>query len=259
MDIKILKKSPKKLVFVLDGTTPAFANALRRIMISEVPTLAVEHVDITMNNSVLFDEVVAHRMGLIPFVFDPKKFVRIDECKCKGKGCASCQVVFAVEKTGPCMIHSGDLKSSNRAVKPIDPNILILELLKGQSLKMESVARLGTGQEHAKWQAANAVYSYYPELEINNAEKAKKSIKSCPRNVLAVKGNKVQLTDPEECNLCMACEEESGEAIKVKANENKLIFRVETMSGLEPKEIVLQAIDILEKKADEFKKEAAKL
>ena len=129
MKIKILEKKGDKLTFQLDNATPGFANALRRIMITEVPNLAVEWADIHDNNSILFDEVIASRLGLIPLKFDPTKFVSNEECKCGGKGCPLCQVVLALDKDGPGIAYSGDLKSSNKDVKPISPNFPIVELL----------------------------------------------------------------------------------------------------------------------------------
>lgn len=208
MKLKVAKKGKDAIQMTIDGITPSFANSLRRIMIAEVPTLAIEHVDITKNNSALFDEVLAHRLGMIPLVFDPKKFNAPGECSCRGKGCPSCQVVFAVEKSTPGMVTSGDLKSSNKAVKPTDTGFPVVELLDNQQLKLEAIAQLGRGADHIKWQAAIASYGYEDDA---------------------------------------------------KGNPKTFTFTVESTSGLPPEEIVAQAVEILEGKAAEFKKEAAKL
>lgn len=253
MNIKITKKKGEFLEFVLDGVTPAFANALRRIMVSEVPTLAVEHVDFEDNSSILYDEIIAQRLGLIPLVCDPEKFNFTDECKCKGKGCPSCQVVFALEKTGPGIAHSGDMKSSNKAVKPTSPKFPITELMKNQPLKFSAVARLGIGKKHVRWQAANAAYQYYPELVESGAKTA---ASKCPKGCLKVKGSKVALADPLKCDLCMSCQ---AHGVKIIGRDDKFIFHVESVSGLVPAYIVSKAAQILIQKADEFKKQAAKL
>jgi DNA-directed RNA polymerase subunit D len=261
MKVHVLKKKGDTLVFVLEGATPAFANALRRIMISEVPTLAIEWVDFHINDSVLFDEMVAHRLGLIPLTFDPRKFNLKEECKCKGKGCPLCEAAFALEKKGPAIVHSGDLKSLNRAVKPTSPSFPIVELLKNQNIKFDARAQLGTGRQHAKWQAANASYQYYPELEVSKGcktQELRKAVSECPKGVLSLKGSRLVLKDPAKCDLCLKCESVS-ECIKLRANPEKFIFRVETVSGLNPAEIVEQAGDILTAKAEAFKKDAGKL
>lgn len=261
MKAKILQKKGDKLSFLLEGASPAFANALRRIMISEVPTLAIDEVHIADNTSVLFDEVIAHRLGLIPLAFPPRRMNLPGECRCKGKGCPLCQAVLKLNATGPVMAYSGNLKSSNKAVKPIDSKIPIVELLKGQGIKLQAVARMGLGQDHIKNQAANAAYQYYPELETNGAkgrDELKRIMETCPKGALAVRGNKLILKDPLNCDICRSCEE-AGTWVRIKGNPNKFIFRVESVSGLNPRDIVIKASEILQEKARDFKKELAKV
>ena len=165
MKVKITKKKKDRLEFVLEGASISFANALRRIMISEVPVLAIDWLEVHANNSAFFDEMISQRLGLIPLVFDSSKFNFQDDCKCKKKGCPSCQVVFALERKGPAIVYSGAMKSSNKSVHPTSPDFPILELLEWHSIKLEAVARMGTGKEHAKFQAANASYQNYPEAK----------------------------------------------------------------------------------------------
>ena len=254
MKIRILRKKGAMLEFLLEGTDPAFANSLRRIMISEVPTLAVQWADIHDNNSALFDEVLSHRLGLIPIKLDPKKFNTPDACTCKGKGCPLCQVVFVLNKKGPSIAVSGDLISSNKRIAPIDPNIPIVELLEGQSVRLEAVARLGIGTTHAKHFAANASYQYYPRIKASgSAAELKKAAKACPKGVLSLKGNKLVLNDPVKCDLCRRCME-SAKGVEVKGDEGTIIFRVESISGLNPEDIVSKAAEILQARASEFKK-----
>jgi len=259
MKVKILDKKPDRISFLLEGSTPAFANALRRIMVSEVPVLAMEWVDIHDNNSILFDEVIASRMGLIPLKFDPTKFNPAEECKCGGKGCPLCQAVFALEKNGPGTAYSGDMKSSNKDVKPISPNFPIVELLKNHNIKLEAVAHLGIGKKHARFQAANAAYQYYPEVVVKDPAKAKKAIKECPSGVLAVRGGKVIITDPAKCDLCRACAEASDGGLEIRGDPTRFVFSVESISGLDAAYIVTKAAEILGGKAEGFKKELAKL
>lgn len=258
MKVKVLSKKGRKLSFLLEESTPAFANALRRIMISEVPTLAIEHAEVYDNGSVLFDEILVHRLGLIPLKFDPGKMNAQDACRCGGKGCSLCQVVFALEKTGPGMVYSGDLKSSNRMVKPVDLKTPLVELLKGQHVKLEAVARIGVGSEHAKWQAANAVYQYYPEA-VGECEICSECAKACPSNLLTKKGKKTVLKDPTKCNLCKKCEEACRGKFKLGGKEDAFIFSVDSISGLEPDYIVTQSAEILKNRIEEFRKELVKV
>lgn len=253
--IKILSKTNEKCRFLLEDVTPDFANALRRIMISEVPTLAIEYVDFIENTSALFDEIIAHRLGMIPLEFDPKKFNFAEECKCKGKGCSLCEVVFVVNKKGPGVVYSGDLKSSNKDVKPTSPNFPIVELLEGHIVKFEAVARLGIGKNHIKWQAANASYQYLPELK-ESGENPKRAVSICPKGALELKGDKLVFKDPYACDLCKMCE---IAGVKIEGNKTKFIFSVETVSGLKPEYIISKSAEIIQEKAKEFKRELSKI
>ncbi len=158
MKVKVLEKSDYKMKVLIEGITTGLASELRRIMISEIPTMAIEWVDFHANDSILWDEIIAHRFGLIPLTFDPKYFNFKDECQCNGKGCSRCQVTFALKKIGPCMVYSGDLKTTDDRVKPVFDKIPIVELMDGQELELEAIAELGLGKNNAKWQGAVVGY-----------------------------------------------------------------------------------------------------
>ncbi len=135
-------------------------NSLRRLAISEVPTLAIDDVVILENSSVMHDEAVAHRLGLIPLRTDPGRFVMPHECDCKSTlGCSKCRVLLVLdaeanEKT--LVVTSGELVSEDEMVKPVSKDIPIIVLAPNQKLKFEAYARLGTGKDHAKWQPTSA-------------------------------------------------------------------------------------------------------
>jgi len=160
LKVKILEKSDYRMKLQIEGITTAMAGELRRIMISEIPTMAIEWVDFHTNDSILWDEIIAHRLGLIPLTFDPKFFNFKDECQCEGKGCTRCQVAFALKRTGPAMVYSGDLKTTDDRVKPVFDKIPIVELMDGQELELEALAELGLGKNHAKWQGAIVGYKF---------------------------------------------------------------------------------------------------
>ncbi len=244
MKVSLLKQSKERVQFVLSDASTALANALRRIMISEVPTLAVDHCNIQDNTSVLFDEILSHRVGLIPLEFPA------------GKLKADQEVVLALEKTGPCIVYAKDFKISHKDVKPVHPDAVVVELLPEQAVKLDAVARIGLGKEHAKWQAANVGYQHYPQVEVNNATKAKKYISENGIVSLSTKSG-VAVEDPTQVDV-IGLEDPEG-SFKVTGNPKKFVFTVETISGLEPKEIILQAVSILGEKAEELKKQLKEL
>jgi DNA-directed RNA polymerase subunit D len=79
--IKVLERTKDTIKFSVEGIKPSFANALRRIMISEVPTMAIEWVDFKKNDSAMYDEILAHRLGLIPLTYDKKAYKLPEECR----------------------------------------------------------------------------------------------------------------------------------------------------------------------------------
>jgi DNA-directed RNA polymerase subunit D len=160
MKVEVLEKNGSEIKFSIQGITPAFANALRRIMFFEVPTMAIEWVDFKKNDSALPDELLANRLGQMPLTFDKKAYSMPDDCKCEGKGCSKCQVELVLKKKGPAIVYSGDLKSRDKDVQPVFDKIPLDELFEGEELQFEAVAQLGLGKEHVKWQAAVVGYSY---------------------------------------------------------------------------------------------------
>lgn len=221
MKIQILEKSPMRIKFLLEDSNVAFANALRRVMKSEVPVMAIEDVDIEENTSGLFDEVLAHRLGLIALTFDRNIYNMRQDCKCGGKGCSRCQVALVLEKHGPCMVKAGDMKSTADDVRPVDPNVPIVELLEGQRLRFEAYAQLGVGTDHIKWQAAHISYRYKPAK---------------------FRGDLKELNNIDDDKL----------------DETSFIFDVESVSGLSAREVIEAALDVLEERTGEFESEVKK-
>lgn len=167
-----MKKTKENMSFSVKGMTSGLAGELRRIMISEIPTMAIEWVDFHKNDSVLWDEIIANRLGLIPLTYDTKFHRMKDDCRCSGKGCVHCQVTLVLKKKGPCMVYSGDIVPSDKKVKPVYDKIPIVELMEGQELEFEATAQIGLGKEHAKWQGAVVGYREDKDKFIFNVESA---------------------------------------------------------------------------------------
>ncbi len=251
MNIKMLEKSEMRIKFLLEKSNPAFANALRRVLKSEVPTMAIEYVDFEENTSGMFDELVAHRLGLIPLAFDTKSYNLKSECKCGGKGCSRCEVVLVLEKQGPCTVKSSDMKSTDDSVYPIDKDIPVIELLDDQRLKFEATAQLGLGIDHIKWQAASVGYQYSPTVKVNSEKADPKIADICPTHVFEKKDGRVKVVAEDKCILCMHCVEAS-EGVTVTSDETALIFDVESVCGLPVKEVLDRALEIIEERSEDF-------
>ncbi|HXX73238.1 MAG TPA: DNA-directed RNA polymerase subunit D [Candidatus Acidoferrales bacterium] len=263
MEIKILEEKDNSLRFLLGGVSHAYANALRRAMIAEVPAMAIDDVIILENTSVLYDEVIAHRLGLIPLKTDLDAFVLPEECDCKSElGCSKCRASFTLEVESveePVMVYSSDLKGDSAAV-PVSGNIPIVKLGPAQRLKLELYAKLGRGLEHAKWQPVSAcAYKYLPKVTVNsdNLENPEQVIQVCPADVYVPDpDSRIAVRDELACTLCMDCvqravpiDPKKAFPIKIESDENSFIFNIESTGCMAPRRIVTEASRVLGKKA----------
>ncbi|MHA1304535.1 MAG: DNA-directed RNA polymerase subunit D [Candidatus Heimdallarchaeaceae archaeon] len=262
MDIDLIEMLPNSIKFILSDTSLAFANAIRRIAIADVPTLVIEDVYVLRNTSPLFDEFIAQRLGLIPLKYDEDTFKLNfrDECDCGGIGCNLCTVTLTLSKeTGQeqTMVYSGDLVSAQEGVEPINNKIPIVKLGPNQALELECMAQLGTGKEHAKWQPVSAMgYQFYPIIEVDQSKikDPKAIVNACYRAVFEEEGGKLKVANPLNCNLCGYCLEfAEPDSIKIKSDSSKIIFSFEINGGISSSSIMVKSGEILLSKIDEFK------
>jgi DNA-directed RNA polymerase subunit D len=144
--LDVITKDSEKIALKLKGVPLQYANALRRVCLNGVPVFAIDTVDILENTSVLPDEGLAHRLGLIPLKTDLSKYNESDKILL---------VLDSGESEETRSVLSGELSSEDESVKPVSEKIPIVQLAPGQKIKIECYARLGRGTEHAKWNASN--------------------------------------------------------------------------------------------------------
>ena len=154
--IRILERDNNHIVIEFVDIPRQYVNALRRLSISQVPTFAIDDIVILENSSVMHDEAIAHRLGLIPLRTDLERFVMPHLCDCKSTlGCSKCRVLLVLDAESQDktkVITSAELISEDEVVKPVNNEIPIVSLAPAQKLKFEAYARLGIGKSHAKWQ-----------------------------------------------------------------------------------------------------------
>ena len=157
--LDVITKDSEKISIKLKGVTLQYANALRRVCLNGVPVFAIDTVDIIQNTSVLPDEGLAHRLGLIPLKTDLKRFNEPSKCDCQSEsGCSNCKILLVLdsgEAEESRSVLSSELSSEDETVKPTSDKIPIVQLAPGQQIKIECYARLGRGTEHAKWNSSN--------------------------------------------------------------------------------------------------------
>lgn len=261
MEVEVLEKDEKNLRLIVKGVDVPFINALRRIIISEVPCMAIDEVVMIENSSILQDEIIAHRLGLIPLKTDLDSYNLPEECPCKSEfGCNLCRVTLTLDveaKEGTRTVYSGELKSENPEITPVSEKIPIIKLAKGQKLRLEAYARLGKGKNHAKWQPVSmCAYKYFPKIEISKqCDACGKCVEICPKKVLAKTDGKIEVRNLTACTLCQDCVEtcpQDPPAIKVDREKDTFIFSLESTNALPPERILTEAIKILDKQFNEF-------
>ncbi len=248
-------KSKMNASFIIKKIDPTIANTLRRMIIEEVPTMAIEDVEIMKNNSVLYDEIIAHRLGLLPLTTDLKSYVVKSECKCEGKGCARCTLQMTLKsKNG--MVYASDFKSKDPKVVPAYPKTPIVKLLKGQEIELVATAELGKGKDHIKWAPCMVWYKYKPIINITqaNIKDPEAVVKVCPKGVLEVRSGKLEINQKKLmlCNLCAACADEAPNSIKLNEKDDEFVFYIESFGQLKAKEIIVTALDMLKKELSVF-------
>lgn len=247
--VTILAADSTKVEFVLAKTSLAFANSLRRVIQAEVPTVAIELVEIEVNTSVLADEFIAHRLGLIPL--DSKDVDELNysrDCDCDHY-CEQCSITLTLHAkctTDENMkVYARDLIVDGRHATSIgtpvinDPDgvgCLLAKLRRDQELRLKCVAKKGIAKEHAKWMPTSAVgFEYDPHNKLhhldmwfeNNTDPDKEWPKS-----------KYAGWEPEN----------KGEPFNYDAVPENFFFDVETSGSMEPDQIVQSGIRVLQQK-----------
>ncbi|MFX1314228.1 MAG: DNA-directed RNA polymerase subunit D [Promethearchaeota archaeon] len=273
MNIEVLEKSDYKLSFVVEGISVEMANAIRRIILTEIPVMAIDEVIILKNDSPLYDEIIAHRLGLIPLKTDLKAYKLPRDCDCGGFGCPLCQVSLTCEVTNttnmPLEIYSGALKSNDPKIIPVDPNIPIVKIDKNDKIIIEAYAVLGTAKDHVKWQSvSNIFYRFYPIINFDDIKCAKCSDKCvvsrmCPEKLFDFSDKKTPILEKEywkKCTLCNSCQQTCPEkAIKISWKDNTYIFSIESDGVLDFDTLIQKTFEVFLEKIDEFIEELGEI
>lgn len=289
-DIKISSLNEREAVFDLIHVDTSIANAFRRIMISEVPSVAIENVYFLNNTSVIQDEVLAHRLGLVPLKVDPDMLTWLDpnlppeerftdqntvvlsldvQCTRNLDAPKDCKDPMILYKNAH--IYARDLKFEPQGkqvetfaqcpVVPCDPDILIAKLRPGQEISLRAHCILGIGSDHAKFSpVATASYRLLPHIEITQpvrGDDAKKLQKCFSRNVIGIKEStgEAYVNDPRADTVSREVlrHEELKNKVKLGRVKDHFIFNVESTGAMTPEEIFFKSVRILKNKANYLK------
>ncbi len=261
MKIEILEKDDASLRLLIDETSSAFMNSLRRIILSEVPTMAIDDVVIIENSSILQDEFLAHRIGLVPLKTDLDTYNLPENCKCGSEfGCNLCRVSLILDveaEDHTITVYSEDLKSENPSITPVSKKIPLAKLAPEQKIRLEAYARLGKGKDHARWQPVSmCAYKYRPIVTVDTklCDLCGECVKICPKNILMKAGDKIVIRNINDCTLCQDCAEacQKVKAVKVSWDETAFVFGLESTGVLSPERIMREALNVLDRKLSGF-------
>jgi len=255
MKIETLKEEKKqgKISFLLSGIDEVFSNTIRRLVMEEVPTLAVETIEIKDNNSALYDEMLALRIGLTPIKTDYKSYNLPSECKCEGAGCAQCTLKINLKTSKKGYVYAEDAKSADPKCTFVHPKMPLVKLLAKQKVDLEMTAIMGQGKEHVKWAPGLVFFKKEPVIKIGKITADAKTIADyCPKKVFTAKGNKLELVKNmvHECTLCQQCTDLDKE-ITLEDSGN-YVFNIESWGQVSCKEMLTKSTGILINKVEEM-------
>lgn len=249
MKLSLRTTNDTKSVFEVQDSTVAYVNTLRRLCMKHVPTMAIDTITVHENDSGLFDEILAHRLGLVALNTDPGMF-NIPEPDAEKSAATHAELSLDVE--GPMTVKAKDLEPENESVNPIHPETVIVELLEDQSISLVATARLGTGDEHSKYDPCLASYYYKPKITVNNdVDNLDDKLNDYPPQVVD-DGNIVKdnINTPELIDAC----EDVSDAVTIEYDEpaTDFIFTIEPWGQLSSQDIVSEALRIYNEQLDEF-------
>lgn len=242
-------KKRNKLSLLLKDAEEGFTNTIRRLVLEEVPVLAVEEVEVKENSSALYDEMLALRLGLCPIKTDLKSYDLKKGCKCGGEGCAKCELKIVLKGSKKGYINVTDAKSADPKCNFVY-SMPVVKLLPKQKIDVQMTAILGRGKEHAKWSPGWVWYFGWPEFKVSAKSNLDECVKRCGA-ALEVKGGTLKIKDIAKWNG--ACEEACEKNnIEILHSEKDLVLNVESWGQLSCKEMLEKGTDILLEKLDEF-------
>jgi DNA-directed RNA polymerase subunit D len=255
MKIELLDYNKKLGVMqvLLKGSDGAFVNLIRRFGIDEVPTLAVEDVSFRDNSSALYDEIVAHRLGLTPIKTDLKSYDFMDDCTCKGEGCSKCQLILTLKSSKKGVVEAGEAKSQDPKCVFVHEGMPIVKLATRQKIEIEATAVLGRGKNHVKWSPGLVYFKRQPIIKIEKqpTEEQRKTIVNACGDIVSTNGklkvDENKLYRSLSFDLCVGTLEKAG--VNISDSDN-YILTVEGWGQLDCKEILERATDEILRQLD---------
>jgi DNA-directed RNA polymerase subunit D len=254
MELKLLSTNKEGTVkFLAKGTTPTMLNTYRRMIVNKVPAMAIDEVEFSENSSAIYDEMLAHRLGLLVLKTDKKAYMETENCKCDGAGCAQCTLQLSLEAEGPCTVYAELIKSQDPNVYPAHKKAVVAKLFEDQNIKFIATVKMGTGKEHVKFSPGLMFYEKFPTLS-KDSGKIQAIIENSPADA-KFKGVK-DVPVHELSRTCLSMLEAEG---LVTTNNTDFLVTIEPWGQLSAKEIMESIVDVTNAQLDDLSKEIKKV
>ncbi len=244
------EKKANKITFLIKGSSEAFANTVRRLIVEEVPTLAIEDVEIKDNDSALYDEMLALRAGLVPIKTDIKSY-RLPESQAElDERSARCTLQIKLKASKKGYVYAEDAESSDPKCTFVYPKMPIVKLLAKQKVDVTMIAHMGQGKDHVKWAPGWAFYKKEPIVKVGKLQNAENVLEHCTDGVFTGKGSSVSVNqDKVYASNLLEFYSDLDEGITIDYSDN-IIFTLESWGQLSHKDILKTAAGILTQKAE---------
>src|SRR3989440_1192851 len=276
--MKVLNAAPESMRLLIEETEPSYANALRRVLVSDVPKMAIEDVEFHLGpirgeegreykgGPPLLAELTPPRLALVPTPTALGLYNRREDCPtCHGEGCPNCTIIYSVNKRGPGIVTSGDLEPIGDAkLRPADQKIPIVKLGDGQAMLVYATAVLGNGKDHAKWQSTHGVgYRYYPTLKAGTKtlDALDPAVPFCESHMQSTATEEEETLElASDCKTCKKfIDQYKVESVKAGNDPTRIVMEFETDGSLSAKAVLVAALDILAKRFSELASHATGL
>ncbi len=263
--VEVLEHDGRRIRLLVSGFPVAYLNALRRLALSDVPSMAVDFVYFYHNNTGIHDEIIAHRLGLTVLESDGAlaRYKQPEECAGAPESDERCYVYMELDVSIPIdedrgrYVKASELSISDPDVRPAYPDTVLFYLAPGQRVYFQAFARLGRGKEHAKWAPATvASLLYTPTVEYRGGEASRECLQCLEaypevrKLVESGRPGRVELPVFRTTSGLRYCSETACKGLlSVGYDRGKLILDVESSGALKPERIIYEAARCLERRA----------
>lgn len=257
VEIHKVEESPEILSYRINHIDPSILNAVRRTIISDVPTVAIHWVFIRENETVMADEILAHRLGLVPVICNPSVIAPVEKSESfdptvdlTEKNSVFMDLVITNTSNEILPVYSDSITLHTKLDVQVKKNVLITRLAPKKRIECKMFAILGTGRDHSKWMPTSACYyRCIRKLTLKDPARAEELKKYFREGFTLTKdGPKI---DEDRLLVNMDILKAHPDAVDIHTENDSFFFEIETISEA-PRNILKRGFAVLYSKLEEI-------